>query len=804
MAPRPRRSTTATTSYAHLLTPLSPSPGASSASGSGSSASEDEGGPQSSASTSRAQRRGNAATAKGKGKTKAAAQDSDDESDGSVFDPDEDKPKKSSKGGDDGDGDHGGSSESGSEALPSSDDDDSIDPDDELDSDDILGSDEGSESDTNLRRKGKGKAKLKRPPAAKLAGASTRPSLRGLTQPIDTTERNRTTAGGMAQIKRTRIPAIAAFRPDIVASTKPVPELVADPMVGEYNRVMGPAWEPPVRVLGKEGNVEARKSGVSGQGKAGPGVTEWREAMSFKWGHCPWGIGSEVVQDVGWWKGKWDLKGGKVKERWGGSYEEVWEREREVQRSSTSDIAAALPRLLYPPNEPSKLWTYDAVSAREADADAEGDDDELPDQLLLQPETDVGRDADGDVAMDDDNDSHYPTKPGFHANVGGPVSGIAWCPRVDTVPLPETEYLAVTTQSHPQYLAHDPSTLSSPLSSLIQIWSLDSSVPSDFSPSTSEIKKGEGMVFEYGIVVNVVNQSPIFRLALNHTTAFSFDWGSHERIVGGFSNGAIAVWDIGVALKEGLSTVRPTLYLAIHTAVVRSVAFVRTPPPSTAHDGKRDLEAEPQIVAATGYDGSVTLVDLRDPGMVLAPSFDRDAGMVVRYDPSSGKVIGSVNESHVFALSIDPGDFGQKRNLVDCGGKIWHLATSDHHPFTAVVSSDGTCVIVNSGRTLHRRRGVIFFARKLFQIDHNRKTGECRIYDNILPEARNEGNSDKPKSAKSKAKTPTAVSWNPAWDPAVGVLKTDWHPSLTRGCLLATGTAMGLLRVDWVEMESGK
>lgn len=37
------------------------------------------------------------------------------------------------------------------------------------------------------------------------------------------------------------------------------------------------------------------------------------------------------------------------------------------------------------------------------------------------------------------------------------------------------------------------------------------------------------------------------------------------------------------------------------------------------------------------------------------------------------------------------------------------------------------------------------------------------------------------------------------WSPQVGLLTTVWHPSLELNCLLATGTASGLGRVDWVD-----
>lgn len=38
-----------------------------------------------------------------------------------------------------------------------------------------------------------------------------------------------------------------------------------------------------------------------------------------------------------------------------------------------------------------------------------------------------------------------------------------------------------------------------------------------------------------------------------------------------------------------------------------------------------------------------------------------------------------------------------------------------------------------------------------------------------------------------------------AWAPEQGVLCSDWHTSIDRCALLATGTASGLGRIDWAE-----
>ena len=61
---------------------------------------------------------------------------------------------------------------------------------------------------------------------------------------------------------------------------------------------------------------------------------------------------------------------------------------------------------------------------------------------------------------------------------------------------------------------------------------------------------------------------------------------------------------------------------------------------------------------------------------------------------------------------------------------------------------------------------------------------------------------------RDRAKKPAAASvptdvietaTHGAWSPEVGVLRVAWHPNLDRACLLASGMACGLVRVDWME-----
>lgn len=59
---------------------------------------------------------------------------------------------------------------------------------------------------------------------------------------------------------------------------------------------------------------------------------------------------------------------------------------------------------------------------------------------------------------------------------------------------------------------------------------------------------------------------------------------------------------------------RPIQHLAVHTAAIRGVAFIASPPPSIGPEsaGAFDLSGDPTRVASIGLDGSTAVTDLRD------------------------------------------------------------------------------------------------------------------------------------------------------------------------------------------------
>lgn len=166
-----------------------------------------------------------------------------------------------------------------------------------------------------------------------------------------------------------------------------------------------------------------------------------------------------------------------------------------------------------------------------------------------------------------------------------------------------------------------------------------------------------------------------------------------------------------------------------------------------------------------------------------------------------------------------------------CSPLAQSLSASPHHGLVVSTSSDGTAILSSGVRALRKRRVRGHFTRKLFRFDFKRQTGELRMWDNLADEVSNAFRSyavlgrllsdaiadcmgdnlqhrqaldpsNLPRAAKKGTAAEAAEqndSSTAAWALEQGVLCSEWHSSMDRCALLATGTASGLGRVDWIE-----
>ncbi|KAG1905767.1 uncharacterized protein F5891DRAFT_625533 [Suillus fuscotomentosus] len=290
---------------------------------------------------------------------------------------------------------------------------------------------------------------------------------------------------------------------------------------------------------------------------------------------------------------------------------------------------------------------------------------------------------------------------------------------------------------------------------------------------------------------------PLLRIELEETSCWSLDWANSETIAVGCTNGYVAVYDIGHAIRTGQgSNMLPTHYISIHQSAVRALSWIRIPP--TNDSGVPSTSEDPTVLATGGYDGMECLIDIREPhGNIVNRT--RDVINSTTYSPFAGGPIMIDHDNSVKAYAISPSTLGRGHVLLEPDGPVWSVSASEYHAQLAVGSADGSCVTTNTLKTTRRGGSVPFFFRKIFQLDYSRKTGEFRMLDHFLPQETQERSTKlKGKQAKkdeSETSTSTGV-----WPPEVGVHRVTWNMGngLGGAPLLASTTGSGLCRVDWL------
>ncbi|ORY81743.1 WD40-repeat-containing domain protein [Leucosporidium creatinivorum] len=597
------------------------------------------------------------------------------------------------------------------------------------------------------------------------------------------------------------------------------------------------------------------------------------------WALTPFGPERALLQDLGWWKGKWS-EGEGMNSRWGGWFEDV---QTDVgEKVDEEAVAPYLPHLVFPslPTEidlPRHLLPDPHAlpptkkggdTAMEEDDDGEAPPEEEEEQAQAEEREKLkvwlGSLKNGEEGQEKIElgrfesrrlDEFLPRKPGFIFNAGGAVMGLDWCP----LPHPPSpvEYLALTTiSSHSASISRT----INPGPSLIQIWSLDMTTPSDFAIETDKEEGGEGMKMVMGLCIEegdawevkwcprggsgeedamqvdgeengrlgilagafadgsvslfavpdpkkagaeegkvlYLKAKPILKLTLPDTTCDSIAWASHETIAAGCNNGYIAIWDVGSALRSGATITRPLQYFPTHTASIRSLTFLRTPPLHRSLDGTLNTDQEPTYIASAGHDGSTTLIDLADTTAPVVITHDRGFIGAIAWSPHTGCIVTHDADAAVRLISIKAKDFAATRAVVKLTGVVQNLATSDHHPFVASASADGACTLSNAARTSKKKAYKGHYFHRVFRLDFNRLLGEYRMIDNLHVESTVGIDSTLRPPSKATAKNDYAAITG-AWAPEINVSRVCWHPSLNRACLLASGTVSGLVRVDWVE-----
>ncbi|KZV92898.1 hypothetical protein EXIGLDRAFT_749456 [Exidia glandulosa HHB12029] len=312
--------------------------------------------------------------------------------------------------------------------------------------------------------------------------------------------------------------------------------------------------------------------------------------------------------------------------------------------------------------------------------------------------------------------------------------------------------------------------------------------------------------------VAILAERPLARLELEDTSCWCFDWANSDTLAVGCSNGSILVTKLSAALKrrrqDETAVLLPTHYIPAHQSAVRTVCWIRLPRGTTPSD----VASDPTVIVSGGFDGKTLITDIRDQRPILL-NRSRDIIMDVVFSNILGVPI-TIDFGNVVKLyCIVPSLLGQGQSLLESEGPIWSLATSDYHPQLASGGADGSCVTTNIARAAKRGISAPFFYHKIYQLDYSRKTGVFRMLENFVPKAPllrvttvspEDDAESVSATTKKKAGTETVhkddYRVSGSWPKEVCVTRVAWDSGggISSAPFLASGTASGLCRIDWL------
>ncbi|THH16490.1 hypothetical protein EW146_g4149 [Bondarzewia mesenterica] len=243
----------------------------------------------------------------------------------------------------------------------------------------------------------------------------------------------------------------------------------------------------------------------------------------------------------------------------------------------------------------------------------------------------------------------------------------------------------------------------------------------------------------------------LLRIELEEASCWTIEWANSEVIAMGCTNGAIAVYDIGDALRTGRSSsqrIFPTHYMLVHQSAIRALSWIRAPKYSSSNEPL--MTDDPSVIASGGYDGVECLTDIH---VINSIPFSPYAGGPVTID----------HENIIKSYSASPSMLGRGHTLMEPSGPVWP-----------------------------------FLVHKVFQLDYSRATRTYRMLERFLPEETADRSSATARAKKGATLPPSSIG---AWPAEVGVVRVVWNVGAGLGAasLLASATASGLCRVDWLK-----
>ncbi|ETS65215.1 hypothetical protein PaG_00283 [Moesziomyces aphidis] len=299
----------------------------------------------------------------------------------------------------------------------------------------------------------------------------------------------------------------------------------------------------------------------------------------------------------------------------------------------------------------------------------------------------------------------------------------------------------------------------------------DGSVSVFSVPHPDSFQRGEGPVH--------VRLEPVLRLEHAQQAATSLAWAGGELLALGGARGWIGVWNVGRILRCSTRPGRcmPDYGVRAHRSAVMDMAFVLMPPVDA--DGRAQTDGLPMTLFTVGADGRTALVDLcRTSAVALERS--RTVHHACAWAPFTSSLVHEHADGSVNHYSMRPEEMLRSRLVSNTPARVTSLAASTLHPVVAIGSAHGEVKLANTLRTLRR---TVRVHTPVYQMVLDRSTGRLVVRHHLVPELAN--------AAEGK-------KWHIAqWHPCLAVTAVQWNPNIGRAGLLASGTAVGMVKIDF-------
>lgn len=279
-----------------------------------------------------------------------------------------------------------------------------------------------------------------------------------------------------------------------------------------------------------------------------------------------------------------------------------------------------------------------------------------------------------------------------------------------------------------------------------------------------------------------IHLKPILKLSHPLQSATSLSWAGGELLAFGGSLGWIGVWNVGQLLRSPTPPSSPPLpdyCIRAHQSAITDLSFILLPPIDS--DGRFRTTSPPTNLFSVSLDGHHSLTDLT---RCSTTSIERSRTIfyACAFSPfTGGNLVHEHADGSVSHYSLRPEEMLRSRNISHAPSRVLSLSSSPFHPMIAMGTAHGEVKVANLFRTLRRSQRNHL---PVYQTILNRSTGELVMRHHLQPEIAN--------IAENKG-------WHiGTWHPLLAVTAVKWNPNIGRCRLLLSGTAAGVVKVDFM------